>query len=167
MKNRVLIIGIGSPFGDDRLGWVAADALRGSDVMRAAPIGSIEISILDRPGSLLPMHWRNTDCVILVDAVRSGALPGTRHRLDADELTGAGMACSSHGFGVAAAVELARALGEMPTRLMLRGIETDPSSMGMTLSPAVAAALPTFCADIAREALYLASNCPPAFASMA
>jgi hydrogenase maturation protease len=148
--------------GDDRLGWVAAATLRRAAVMNAAPSGLIEISILDRPGALLPMHWRGTDSVILLDAVRSGAAPGTRHCLDASHLTGAGMGFSSHGFGVAEAVELARALGEMPARLLLRGIEADPFWAGISLSPAVASVMSAFSADIAKEALELSNGCSPA-----
>lgn len=160
MTRRIHIIGIGSPFGDDRLGWVAAKALRHGHDMHAAPAGLVEISILDRPGVLLPIHWRSADCVILLDAVRSGAAPGTWHGLEADQLTGADRGYSSHGFGLAAAVELARALGELPSRLLLRGIETDLSWKEFSLSPAVAAALPAFVASIASEALALSGVHP-------
>jgi len=155
MIKRVHIIGIGSPFGDDRLGWEAAETLRRSGDISAAAAGTVEISHLDHPGSLVPMPWRDADCVILLDAVRSGAQPGTRHCLDADELSGAGMECSSHGFGLAEAVGLIRALGRMPLRLLVRGIEADSAWAGLSLSPAVASALPAFCAAIAREALDL------------
>ncbi|MDH5511973.1 MAG: hydrogenase maturation protease [Gammaproteobacteria bacterium] len=164
---RVLVIGIGSPFGDDRLGWEAAETLRRSGDISAATGGIIEISHLDHPGSLVTMPWRDTDCVILLDAVRSGALPGTPHCLAADELAGAGLACSSHGFGVAEAVGLIRALGGMPSRLWVRGIEADPSWAGMSLSPAVASALPAFCVAVAKEALELSFDHPTANANPA
>jgi hydrogenase maturation protease len=160
MNRRVHIIGVGSPFGDDRFGWAAAEALRRRDDINAAPAGSIEISILDRPGALLPMHWRGADGVILLDAVRSGATPGTWHSLEADELNGAGSVCSSHGFGVAATAELARVLGQMPATLVLRGIEVDPSCKEFSLSPVVATALPAFIASIACEALALLKDLP-------
>jgi hydrogenase maturation protease len=152
MNNRVRIIGIGSPFGDDRLGWEAAEALRGSAVMNTVTPDRIEILVLDRPGALLPMHWHETEVVILLDAVRSGAAPGTRHCLEAHDLPGTGVLCSSHGFGIVPTIELARALGNMPSRLLMRGMEADSSWAGFSLSPVVAAALPAFVADIAEEA---------------
>ncbi|MBI3569796.1 MAG: hydrogenase maturation protease [Gammaproteobacteria bacterium] len=162
MSNRVHIMGIGSPFGDDRFGWEAAEALRRCTAMNAVTPVHMEISILDRPGVMLPRHWRETDGVILLDAVRSGAAPGTRHRLDAHDLPGAGVLCSSHGFGIVSAIGLAQALGNMPSNLLLRGIEADPAWTGFCLSPVVAEALPSFVADIVKEALVLAGFHSPA-----
>jgi hypothetical protein len=63
--------------------------------------------------------------------------------------------CSSHGFGIASTIGLAQALGNMPSNLLLRGMEADPAWRGFGLSPAVAAALPSFVVDIAEEALVL------------
>jgi hydrogenase maturation protease len=167
MSNRVQIIGIGSPFGDDRFGWEAAESLRHSAAMNAVAPGRIEILALDRPSAMLPMHWQEIDIVILLDAVRSGAAPGTRHCLEARDLPGTGGLCSSHGFGIIPTIELARALGNMPSRLLVRGIEADSTWMGFCLSPALAGALPPLVADIAKEALELASFCPTAAANMA
>jgi hydrogenase maturation protease len=156
MDNRVKIIGIGSPFGDDRFGWEAAEALRHSAAMNAVAPGRIEILALDRPGAMLPAHWQEADIVILLDAIRSGAAPGTRHCLEARDLSNTSALCSSHGFGIVSAIELARALGNMPSRLLVRGIEADSSWTGFSLSPAVAGALPSFVADFAEATLHLA-----------
>jgi hydrogenase maturation protease len=155
MRQRVRIIGAGSPFGDDSLGWAAAEVLRHAPVMDDGVLKWIEVSILDRPGAMLPLHWQGAEIVILLDAVRSGATPGTRHCLEARDLPDTSMLCSSHGFGIAAAIGLAQALGNMPSCLLLRGMEADPAWRGFGLSPAVVAALPSFVADIAEEALVL------------
>jgi hydrogenase maturation protease len=63
-------------------------------------------------GTALLESWKGADTVILIDAVASGAYPGTIHRLDARaQLLPAGfLHTSSHAFGVAQGVELARAL---------------------------------------------------------
>lgn len=167
MNNRVHIIGIGSPFGDDRFGWAAAEALRDSPIMDDDSFKWIEISVLDRPGAMLPMHWQGADIVILLDAVRSGTTPGTRHRLETHDLADTGVLCSSHGFGIASAIRLAQVLGDMPSRLLVRGIEADSAWTGFCLSPAVAAALPSFVADIAQEALVLAGFYSPTAAKRA
>lgn len=167
MSSRVRLIGIGSPFGDDRFGWEAAEALRHSAAMKAVAPGRIEILVLDRPGAMLPVHWQETDIVILLDAVHSGAAPGSRHCLEARDLPGAGLLCSSHGFGIVPAIDLARALGNMPSRLLLRGMEMDSSWTGFSLSPAVACALPAFVADIAQETLALTGFHSPAAANRA
>ncbi|HRW19863.1 MAG TPA: hypothetical protein P5181_13570 [Dermatophilaceae bacterium] len=47
---------------------------------------------------------------------------------------------SSHRFGLAEAVETARALGLLPAALTLHGIEGADFSAGIGLTPAVAAA---------------------------
>jgi hydrogenase maturation protease len=158
MTSKIRILGIGSPFGDDRFGWEAAEALRHSAAINTAAPGRIEVLALDRPGAMLPVHWRETDIVILLDAVRSGAVPGTPHCLEARDISGAHLLCSSHGFGIASAVGLAQALGNLPSRLLLRGVEADPAWRDSGLSPAVAAALPRFVADLAREAFGLSGS---------
>lgn len=167
MSARLHIIGIGSPFGDDRFGWEAAEALRQCARISAAPPGRIEISVLDRPGAMLSTPWQASDVVILLDAVRSGAAPGTWHRLEAGDLVAAGALCSTHGFGIVPAIELARVLGNMPSRLLLRGMEADSEWTGFALSPALVAALPSFVAAVAQEALELAIFCLAAVANRA
>jgi len=69
--------------------------------------------------------WSGEDAVLLVDAVSSGAPAGTLHRLDAvaEPLPPALFAASTHHLGVADAVELARALGRLPAKVVVIGIE--------------------------------------------
>ena len=156
MPDRVHIIGVGSPFGDDRLGWVAAESLQRSAVLNGLEPGRIVISILDRPGAMLLALWDQADHVILIDGVRSGAVPGTRHRFTARDVTGARLPVTSHGFGIAAALELAQVLENLPDCLWLRGIEMDAGGTGFTLSAAVMAAMPHFVQEIVEETMALA-----------
>jgi hydrogenase maturation protease len=151
MPPKILIIGLGSPFGDDRLGWVALEALQASAALAAAGGGNISFATLDRPGPSLLAQWRGADHVIVVDAVRSGAPPGTRHRLEPAEVA-VPESVSSHGFGLAAALELARALNELPPRLVVYGMEIDPSCAGPSLSAPVRRALPALIREVEREA---------------
>ena len=160
MPDRVHIIGVGSPFGDDRLGWAVAESLQRSAVLNGLESGWIVISILDRPGAMLLAHWDEADHVILIDGVRSGAVPGTRHRFSASDVTSARLPATSHGIGVAAALELARVLGNLPDRLLLRGIEMDACCSGCALSDAVIAAIPVLVREIEEEILALAGATP-------
>ena len=155
MPDRVHIIGVGSPFGDDRLGWVAAESLQRSPVLSVLEPGRIVISILDRPGAMLLALWDEADHVIVMDAVRSGAVPGTRHRLTASDVTDTRIPATSHGFGIVAALQLAQVLENLPDRLLLRGIEMDACCTGFTLSAAVIAAMPVFVREIEEETLAL------------
>jgi len=154
MHDHLHIIGVGSPFGDDRLGWVAVEMLQGSAALAALAGGSISFSILDRPGTLLLAHWHDADNVLVVDAVRSGAPPGTRHRLEPGEVSALG-SVSSHGFGLASALELARALNDLPPHLVIHGIEIDPFGAGFSLSEPVRRSLPWLIQEIEREACAL------------
>jgi hydrogenase maturation protease len=135
------ILGIGSPFGDDRAGWEACALLRAR--RRVGALASeTEIRTLDRPGLLLVELLAGAESVILIDAVRSGAAIGAIHRLDGDRPGRARPLLSSHAGGVMEAVDLARALGELPLRLQIFGIEADAANSRDVLSPGVSAALP-------------------------
>jgi hydrogenase maturation protease len=81
--------------------------------------------------------------VILVDAAVSGDLPGTIHLFDA--VAGPVPARidlrSSHAFGVAAGIELARALSRLPARLTLYAIEAASFDTGAAPTPGVQRAI--------------------------
>ena len=88
-------------------------------------------------------EWASADEAIVIDAVSSGADPGTIHRLEANEArlpTGL-FRGSTHALGVAEAVELARALERLPARLTVIGIEGAVFEAGRGLTPAVEAAV--------------------------
>jgi hydrogenase maturation protease len=85
--------------------------------------------------------------------VRSGQEPGKIHRFaaHAHELPAAHFSCSTHGFGPAQAVELGRALGRLPRRLIAYGIEAGDLQVGNGLSPEVARAAGEVAGRIAAE----------------
>ena len=56
--NRIRIIGIGSPAGEDQAGWWVVDALRGSGALDQLPYAVDTVS-LDRPGARL-VHQART-----------------------------------------------------------------------------------------------------------
>ena len=87
--------------------------------------------------------WGDAGSLWLVDAVSSGAEAGTVHRLDASEheLPAELFRASTHHVGLAEAVELARALGRLPSQTIVFGIEGGSFAVGDGLTPAVAAAV--------------------------
>jgi hydrogenase maturation protease len=124
---RTAILGIGSPFGDDRAGWLVIDALQVAVDARVLAGAGIHIAALDRPGAALLEHMRGFDCVVLVDAMRSGA-PGTIIAIDLDELKTAGL-WSSHALGVAEALALGATLDALPPEVLLFGIATGAGNL--------------------------------------
>nr|WP_231370987.1 hydrogenase maturation protease [Thioalkalivibrio sp. ALJ16] len=129
-----LVIGIGNPWrGDDGIGHAVVDALADTPGLATAKSQG-------EPAELMEL-WQGHDPVILVDAIVTGAAPGTLHRLDAREPLPRGARYSSHGIGLAEAVELARSLGELPDTLIVHGIEPARLEDGAGLSPAIRAVI--------------------------
>ncbi len=129
----VRILGIGSPFGDDRLGWEVARHLCESGALAAFPAGEVAAGPCDRPGAALVERMAGAELVILVDAMHSGARPGTVRRLGREEIDAIHAPVSSHGLGVAEAIRLADALGELPDRLEIVAVEADPHGLSQAL----------------------------------
>ena len=144
----VLVIGVGNPLrGDDGAGAAVIQRLQ-----NRLPL-SVKLLQLDSDGVSLMEAWREFERVILVDAACSGAAPGAIHRFNAtqSELPRGLFHYSSHLFGVAEAVELARQLGRLPERLVVYGIERMEFAYGEGLSVVVAEAVERAAAAIAAE----------------
>jgi len=128
---KIRIIGIGSPSGDDQIGWRVVDALKG----RLLP--EIELIKLDRPGTGLIPLLENTSHVILIDAMQGGGAFGTIRHFGKDEWTNYQQGMSSHDVGVFDALMMAKELGSLPEVMELYGIEIGTDMPGKTSSEAV------------------------------
>lgn len=129
-----LLIGVGNDFaGDDAAGRLVARALEGAAAFDVAETHGAAADIV----TLMEGRAR----VVIVDACRSGAAPGTLHRLDAvaGDLPGWLRSVSSHGIGVAEAVALARILGSLPEVVDVWAIEGTAFCTGDALTDAVQA----------------------------
>jgi hydrogenase maturation protease len=136
---------LGSRFrGDDAVGPLVAERLHDA----GAPV----LDCADEPTRLLDL-WDGLDTVVVVDALRSGAPPGTVHRIEAIEapLPRDLRLASTHAMGIADALELGRALGRAPRRVVVLGVEGSSFGMGDELTPAVACALDALTSSVLRE----------------
>jgi hydrogenase maturation protease len=131
----IRIIGIGSPFGDDQVGWRVIERLDG----RLPP--HVALSTLDRPGSALIRWLQDVDWLILVDALSCRGAPGQILRIDPAQIEAGVSALSSHGLDLAQTLDLAAALGCRPRRVDVYGIVIEQIT-GPGPGPAVAAAVP-------------------------
>jgi hydrogenase maturation protease len=155
----VRVLGLGSPFGDDRLGWIAVENLMLSDGFRALPEGFVSAQICDPVGNNLLESMRGANLAILIDAAQSGAAAGTIRRLDAQNLEDGSEPCSSHGFGLSATLALGRALNDLPQNVILFLVEIPAAARcGPTddLSAPVAMAIPGLVAAVLSEITQLA-----------
>jgi hydrogenase maturation protease len=130
MKRVAICIG-NETRGDDAVGRRVAALLRA-----AAPLG---VEIIERDGeatSLLDALEGATQA-IFVDACISGAPAGAVRRIDVTrEAPPQGeLAGSTHGLGLACAIELARALGSLPPMCVVYAIEGAGFAHGAPLSP--------------------------------
>ena len=120
MTGRTVVIGVGNPMrGDDAAGVAVAERLRDR-----VPAGVEVVSCAEEPSRLIET-WEGADAVVLVDTVASGAPPGTLHRFDAgaEPIPARELRSSTHAIGIAETIELARALGRLPERVVVYGIE--------------------------------------------
>jgi len=136
----VLVVGLGNPLrGDDGAGLEVVRHLRDLDGAHG-----IEVRELDGDTTALLDVWLACDAVMLVDTMPSGARPGTIRRLDArrDTLPEPRHGPSStHTAGLAQTIELGRALGRQPRRLIVYAIEGLSFDPGSGLSDEVRAAI--------------------------
>lgn len=147
-----LVIGLGAPDrGDDAVGAAVARAV-------ALRVSGVVVVDHEDPTGLLDL-WSGHPLVGVVDAVRSGAAPGTVHvfttgpegpPVPASSWLAAG-AGGTHAIGLAEMVELGRALGRLPDRLVIVGVEAAGFDHGAPLSPAVAAAVPVAARRVCEE----------------
>jgi len=129
-----LVIGVGNAYrGDDGAGIAVARKLA------AQRLPGVRVMEMNGEGTSLVEAWKDAPSVLLVDAVSSGAVPGTIHRFEAQvgPLPTGLEHRSSHSFGVAEAVEVARALGRLPSHMVVYGIEGGLFAPGQGLSPEV------------------------------
>ncbi len=142
----MLVIGVGNPMrGDDAAGPIAAEKLAGF---------GLETRVLDADGTHLIEAFEGRRTVVVIDAMRATGKPGTIHRIDGARLPLSSdlFHYSSHAFGVAEAIETARALEILPPHLTVYGIEGAMFTAGEPQTRAVAAAIDEVVADIVGEA---------------
>jgi hydrogenase maturation protease len=96
--------------------------------------------------------WYKDEDVILVDAVITGSPIGTVHLWKGKPLkVPNNPQVSSHGFGVAEAINLARILQLLPKTLSVYGIEGKEFGIGETVSPEVLASVEQVAHQIAQN----------------
>lgn len=144
-----LVIGLGNPLcADDGAGLAVLRLLHDlPPTVRLVEGGCPGLGLLD-----LMAGARK---VLLVDAVISGARPGTIHRFGPGELPPRGhLPLSLHGVNAVDALQLGRAAGLLPPEVVILGIEiADRTPFREGLTPAVAGALPILAAAVRHECL--------------
>jgi hydrogenase maturation protease len=145
---KIRVIGVGNPDrGDDAAGLLVV-----RELAHRLP-ATIEVIECRGDQTRLLEAWRGATVVVVVDAMQTGLEPGTVHVLDPASAPLLGHPeLSDHGFGLAAAIELGRALHNLPERLVILGIEGADFDAGALVSTEVRAAV-SRAADLLVETL--------------
>ena len=141
-----LVLGVGNRSrGDDGVGPEVAERVAALDVPGVRVVADAE------PVALVEL-LATYDEVVVVDATVPGVDPGSLHVqvVGVTPMPRDTAPVGSHGLGVPEAVELARALGRLPRRLTLLGVEAVTLEPGAPLSDPVAARLDDAVAAVLR-----------------
>lgn len=148
MSGGVVVIGVGNALrGDDAAGLAVAEAIRAS-----AP-DDVAVRVCEEEPSRLIDAFGDAEVAFLVDAVSTGAPPGTVHRFDASDapVRSLELRSSTHALGIGETLELARALGRLPRRTVVVGIEGTDFVARDGMTPAVAAGVAQAAAALLEE----------------
>ena len=139
---------------DDAAGYIVAHSLTNKSLPHTAVIEE------SGEGAVLMDSWKNVEAVVLVDAVSSGSKPGTIHRFDAhkDIIPSRFFHYSTHAFSVAEAVEMARVMNRLPSKMIIYGIEGRNFQTGVGLSPEVQQSVPEVIQSIIQDVQNITSK---------
>lgn len=127
-SQRCLIAGLGSPQGDDQVGWVAATLL-------ALRLPAVRVVALRSPAELLD-RLTDVDRLHVIDACRGAGLPGSIVRLDWPTADLESIAFEgTHNLGLEAVLRIGETLALLPPQVTIWGIEmADPVANESALS---------------------------------
>jgi hydrogenase maturation protease len=136
-ETKIVVVGLGNlDRGDDGIGAAVARELAGR-LPR-------DVAVLFGRGDLLSLieEWAKADALICIDAAAPAGAPGRWHRIDlaTGDLPPDRASTSSHDFGVAAAIALARTLGVAPRDIVVFAVEGRSFDAGASMTHEVASA---------------------------
>jgi len=141
------ILGLGSPHGDDQLGWIAVDRLR-----PLLPQGIVAAKVSGGPGLLGCLVGQVN--LVIVDALAPAGRPGSHRSFvwPCDDFADS-MTWSSHGLGLVQALRFAEVLGSLPHRIFIETVEAESTMAGADLSLRVSQGLDELIAVLLRRAV--------------
>lgn len=148
-----LLIGLGTPHGDDAVGLILAERLRGWALDEGLTM--LRVRVVQRPIDLLDDLERFARLIVL-DACLSASPIGhlQRWRWPHDDWETA-RSTGSHDLSLPDALALAERLGRLPRRVTILGITIAPptAASGFALSETLSAALPGLLRQVRGEVL--------------
>ena len=146
-----LVVGLGSPYGDDQIGWMACEQLKNE----LGHISEVEFVTCDRSGLEWLSRISDAGQVFFIDAMRSGEKPGTVKKIDLNttQWNEQSVSLSSHGINFKDAIEVAQSLGDLPGLISIWAVEMDQCHYDSDLSESVKSVFPTLLQRIKSDIL--------------
>jgi hydrogenase maturation protease len=150
-STKILILGIGNPLlSDDGVGLRLLEEIQ-SNLSHL----SDKIDFVDggTQGMMLLGFLDNRPAAVLLDAIQLGASPGTVHILDAEDLLNfkGSKPISPHEGGAPELIKLSLALGELPPKVIVIGIEPEILTTNIGLSETIEKSIPEALAIIKKQ----------------
>ncbi len=140
-----VILGLGNELlGDEGVGVHAVRRLQQEKLPGFVKIIEVGTAILDA----LP-QFEQADRIIVVDAMKSGGLPGTVYKIPLDQCSGSACIASMHGFDIFRVLALAER--HEPPPVTVFGVEPQSLGWSMDLSPQVADSMPYLIEAVLKE----------------
>jgi len=146
---KIRIIGVGNLLlRDEGVGIHVARELQKNDLPSGVEVldgGVVGIGLMD--------YLRGPAKVLLIDAAEMNLKPGSVVRFTPEEVKDekVGPKFSSHDIGLLEVLELAKALGDCPSEVVIIGIQPKEISWGTDLSPEVKASIPKAMEGVLKE----------------
>lgn len=149
-SRQVLIVGIGSPHGDDSVGWYVARTLaerHPESEHVQVKVAQIPVDLINWLGDVRELHLIDA-CHISAAGPASGMISARgchwhRHEITVDDLKTGTLPfefrheAGTHGWSLISVLQLAQRLHMLPQRLILWAIEADSFAPGTVLADSV------------------------------
>lgn len=134
----VRVVGVGSPNGDDAVAWRIVEKLR-TTLMEC---DGIECHVADGGQRLLDLI-DGSGSLVIVDAAEGVGPPGKMLRfIWPDDQLAALRPGTTHDLGIDAALRLAKAVGTLPSHVVVYAVAAESFDPGSHMNPKLSAAVP-------------------------
>lgn len=138
-RTRIVVLGLGNLMRtDDAVGMLAVEQLRGDERL------PVSVSLVDGGTLGLDLMYPldGATHLLALDAIDSGAEPGTLLRFAGEEIADLPISKSVHLLGFSDLIGAMRLTGSAPTEIVVLGVQPEKIAWGTQLTPTVEAALP-------------------------
>lgn len=149
---RAVVLGIGNIILSDE-----AVGVRAVEAMQAGWMLPEDVAAIDggTSGMELIEDLSNLDFLLVLDAVRTGAAPGTLVRVDGERIPVFFRSkLSPHQIALPDVLASLELLDAMPKEIVVLGVEFESLELGLEMTPAIAAQVPVLAAMAAQELLH-------------